>query len=72
MSKEQPCYECKNRHPVCHDSCKVYQHWVQKQRDIKTALKATDADYVGMNYALKNKNIIARKRKKGRHHYGNS
>ena len=71
MSKEQPCYECKNRHPVCHDSCKIYQHWVQKQRDIKTALKATDADYVSMNYTLKNKNIIARKQKKGRHHYGN-
>lgn len=72
VSREQPCYKCEERHPVCHDSCQVYQHWVQKQRDIKTALKAADADYVSINYTLKNKSLIAHKQKKGRHHYGSS
>lgn len=39
MTKINSCYECKDRHPACHDHCKRYQEakeeYLEKTRKIK-------------------------------------
>lgn len=34
-AKDNPCYQCKERHLCCHDSCERHKKFQQEQHDIR-------------------------------------
>ena len=39
MIDPNPCKDCTDRHPACHDHCEGYQHWREQNRAEQEHLK---------------------------------
>lgn len=49
--KANPCKECRNRSPACHDRCKSYQDWnMARLRAKKIAMKKQDMNKMFEDY----------------------
>jgi hypothetical protein len=38
--RDKCCYQCEERHPLCHSACKKYKDWKAKHDELQAAIRA--------------------------------
>lgn len=70
--KTNPCKECRNRYPACHDSCASYQEWNMARLSAKRiAMKKQDTSKMFEDYrkhAIENMSTKHRESWTAKHH----